>query len=209
MCFSAPVSFATSGLLAIAGGASMRKAKKSQRLVAAIPLLFSAQQFIEGLQWLAVRAGESSQVLAYGFLFFAFLVWPVYIPVTAYFNENVPAKKNILKYFVGVGALISLYLLISLFTQPLFVNSSCCGIGYEIRFPFWQWVGPAYVLVLCGSAFISSDKYFRIFSVLTFISAAIAYFVFYLKFTSVWCFFAAALSLLIYIYFWKKSIIKK
>jgi hypothetical protein len=50
MCFSAHVSFIAGGLLTIVGVASILKAShRSQRLFAAIPLLFGVQQIVEGM----------------------------------------------------------------------------------------------------------------------------------------------------------------
>jgi len=206
MCFSAPVSFATSGFLAAAGIASMRRAEKNMRLLAAVPLLFAAQQFLEGIQWLAIRSGESSLLLAYTYLVFAFLLWPVYIPLTSYMNERDLKRKEFLKYFVIVGSAISLYLLYALFKYPLVVNSACCGIGYDIVYPFWGVTGIAYVAVVIGSLYFSTDKYFRLFALLMFVSAVFSWFVFYLYFTSTWCFFSAALSVLIGMYFYRDKI---
>ena len=73
MCFSAEASFIASGGLAVAGGASLKVAKKEQRLIALIPLLFAIQQAIEGMQWLYLYRGTSSLKLAYAFLFFGFV----------------------------------------------------------------------------------------------------------------------------------------
>ena len=94
MCFSAGASFVASGGLAIVGVASLKVAKKEERIIALIPLAFALQQAIEGVQWLSLQSGCPSLPLGYGFLFFAFIFWPVYVPLTVYLLDK--KKRKIL-----------------------------------------------------------------------------------------------------------------
>lgn len=69
MCFSAPASFALSGILTGFGAASIKQSSsRSRRLFAAIPLLFAAQQAAEGIVWLTVGGDPESGVLRMPFL---------------------------------------------------------------------------------------------------------------------------------------------
>lgn len=205
MCFSAPVSFAASGLLVLAGSGSMLKAKKHMRLVAAVPFIFAAQQFLEGMQWLAIDSGAAAQIIGYLFLFFAFLVWPVYAPLTIYLNETSKKRKEILKYFLILGCLVTAYLSVMLYVQPMNIAVVIRSICYDINFPLRTFVGALYVLVLTGSLLTSSDRYFRFFGLMMFITSSVSWVIFQSTFTSVWCFFAALLSGLIYFYFRKQK----
>lgn len=72
MCFSAEASFIASGGLAVIGGVSLVMAKKEDKLLAVIPLLFSVQQAFEGVQWLYLDSGSSSLLAGYGFLLLLF-----------------------------------------------------------------------------------------------------------------------------------------
>ena len=74
MCFSAPASFIASGGLAVLGGVSFVTAKKEDKILAAIPILFAIQQFCEGIQWIYLNSGSSSLIAGYLFLFFAFIL---------------------------------------------------------------------------------------------------------------------------------------
>ena len=80
MCFSASASFIASGGLAALGGVSFVSAKKKDKVLAVIPIMFSIQQFCEGIQWLYLNSGSSSPVFGYLFLLFAFILWPIYVP---------------------------------------------------------------------------------------------------------------------------------
>jgi hypothetical protein len=205
MCFSAPVSLISSGVLVLAGTGSMLKAKKNMRYVAAVPFIFAIQQFLEGMQWIAINSGAAALVIGYLFLFFAFLVWPVYIPLTVYLNEKNKQRRKIIKYFLIIGSLITVYLFAALYSQPMNIAVVIRSICYDINFPLRTFVGILYVLILCGSLFLSSDKYFRFFGLLMFVSSMFSWFVFKTTFTSVWCFFSAVLSVLIYLYFRRQS----
>src|SRR5690348_1383449 len=84
MCFSATGSFAIAGVLAGLGAASMvRNSSKAQRMFAAIPFIFAAQQATEGIVWLTIHDGQHASLhrLAVGaFLGFALIVWPIWLP---------------------------------------------------------------------------------------------------------------------------------
>ena len=81
MCFSAGASFGTSVGLAGIGVAAIRKAGDgSQRLFAAIPLIFAIQQLTEGFVWLALMHRNYSTCQApsvYFYIFFAYAAWPL------------------------------------------------------------------------------------------------------------------------------------
>lgn len=200
MCFSAPVSFAASAGLAAAGMGATTKAKGADKWFAAIPFLFSVQQLFEGLQWLLIARGMPSQFLGYGFLLFAFILWPTYIPLTVYKMERDPLRRSILLGFIAFGLFASIYLLILLITEPLIIEALKGSVVYNINIQAMGFGALAYVAIVCGSTLVSSNKYLQLFGVALFVTAAISAAFFYSAFTSVWCFFAAVISIGIYWY---------
>ena len=83
MCFSATASFTAAAVLALTGVISVASApKKRWLLFALIPFLFSLQQFFEGVIW--INGGGSGNF----FLFFAFVIWPIWIPVSLLLIEK-------------------------------------------------------------------------------------------------------------------------
>lgn len=202
MCFSAGASFAASAVLGATGVVCLKKVKRpSERFFAAIPLLFAIQQFIEGLQWLVAKPSSCSLFLGYSFLFFAFLVWPIYFPATIYAIETSPIHKKILKWFIIVGVLSSLYLLVGLIFLPLTVVVAFKSIIYNVGISYPYLTLFMYVFIVFGSAAVSSHKVVKLFGLFLILSAIISAYFFGMAFTSVWCFFAAVLSPLIYIHF--------
>src|SRR5262249_3687551 len=60
MCFSAAASFSAAGLLGLAGIGTLAQVRKRIELPLAVtPLLFAAQQAIEGVLWLTVNQGRA------------------------------------------------------------------------------------------------------------------------------------------------------
>ncbi len=202
MCFSANASFAASGVLTVVGAASVRENKLKRGLMyALIPLLFAAQQFIEGWQWLSVQGSEPSRLLGYGFLFFATILWPSYVPISVYLIEPQPDKKRRLGLFVFLGVIVSAYTFANLFFNPITVAAeSCCHVHYGFTIPFGMAVGCAYVVATCGSMYFSSRGWVKTMSVIVFLSLLAAYLFTRATYVSVWCYFAAVISVLVLIH---------
>ena len=84
MCFSASASFGAGIVLSVIGIASLKKVQHASQIpFAALPLIFAIQQFSEGILWLVLPNLEYlilRQVITYVFLFFAQIVWPVWVP---------------------------------------------------------------------------------------------------------------------------------
>ncbi len=185
----------------MAGIDSLHRAKKQDRLLAFIPLLFSVQQAIEGLQWLVTKPSLASTMLGYGFLFFAFLLWPIYVPLTARMLERDDKRQSWLNLFVLAGIFASAFLFLVLILEPLSVMVFKNSIYYDISIPITALVGVIYVVIVAGSLIVCTDRWFKGFGFLLALSAIISWFTVHQTFTSVWCLFAAALSLLVVIYF--------
>src|SRR5258708_2813488 len=147
MCFSAPASFIAAGGLAIAGGVALAIAPKKKKIIAVIPLLFAAQQALEGFQWLALRAGSASMLAAYGFLFFAFILWPVYIPIAVYLLDR--PSRHTMRWLIVFGVAVAAYLGWVLLTQPLSVGIVARCIQYRINIPLFSLAMLGYVLAVC------------------------------------------------------------
>ncbi|GEM_PF-34592 len=202
MCFSATASFTASAVLGATGAIALTNVKqKRDTFLATIPVLFAVQQFIEGLVWLTLGQGLLTESLAYGFLFFAFLLWPVYIPLAVWAHERNPVRKCLLRYLIFFGSIGSFYLLTVLFTQSLGVELSGSSLCYKIDAPFEVPGIILYVSVTVGALVLSTSRFIQWFGALTLLSASAAWFFYERTFTSVWCFFAAILSLLLVIYF--------
>jgi hypothetical protein len=198
MCFSAQASFVASGGLAVIGTASLLSAKKENKILAFIPLLFAVQQFFEGIQWIYLNNGSISLIAGYGFLFFAFVVWPIYSPVAVYILDK--EKRDVMKWFVFLGIAVSMYFLVIIMTQAPVIQELKSCINYNFNFPLKDLVASGYLLVTLAPLIISSRQIFRIFGAVITVLAIISWLFFTIDFTSVWCFFAAIVSSMFFVY---------
>ena len=202
MCFSAPASFIASGGLIALGGASFTVAKKEDKILAAIPVLFGIQQGIEGFQWLYLNSGSSSPLLGYAFLIFALIIWPIYVPTFVFILDK--KRRKILKWFIFLGIALALYFSGLLLTQNLVIQKFRACINYGFYNPFQYSVMTLYLLAIFGPLFTSDYKVFKWFGVITALFAIIAELFFTVDFTSVWCFFAAIISSMFFVYLKRK-----
>ncbi len=209
MCFSATASFIAGTALSATGAVTLHKAKtKSEIPFASIPLLFGIQQIFEGFVWLSFSFANPiwNSVFSHGFLFFAYILWPVFVPFSVRLLEPDISRKKLLSVFEVAGVLVSLYFLFFLVSHPVVSSVVNKSIVYVLSIPYGFAVTSLYVLVTCGSLLFSSRKIVNIFGILSAVSFAAAYYFYTVALVSVWCFFAAVLSAVIYFYLTQKAV---
>ena len=204
MCFSAGASFTAGALIAAAGVAVATKVSKpSQRLFASIPFIFAIQQIAEGFIWLTLQNPDQiilQRINTYLFLIPADVLWPTLIPLSIIFMEENINKRKIIRIFLYAGILLSLYYgscLLLFKVNPVIMN---CHIHYEGTFPE-KLMLPAfllYIIVTITPLFISSVKRMYILGILMFVACVVSVIFYTQDVTSVWCFFAALISAVIF-----------
>lgn len=206
MCFSAGASFAGGVIISSIGIATVRKARKSSQIVfASIPLVFGLQQFAEGLLWLTLPDPDPQfyylrNIGTYIFIITAQVIWPLMIPFSVLLMEKDARRRKILIYLLIFGATVSAYYAIcQLF---LHVNARIEGyhVLYKTDFPesLSNPVFIVYLIATIGPLFVSTLKKMRIMAVLMMLSCLLTILFCKEYLTSVWCFFAALISLVIY-----------
>jgi hypothetical protein len=205
MCFSTSASFGASAILAIAGIASIKKVQApSQLMFASIPIIFSIQQFTEGFVWLALINGthkDLQRIPIYIFVVFAQVIWPVWVPLSILLIEKNGNRRKVFSLLVGVGLIISLYHIYCLASYHISATVSPYHINYELDFPLRHFaiLGSFYLLTIIMPPFISSVKRMSLIGILLFTSFLISKLYFNDFVISVWCFFAALVSLLVFL----------
>ncbi len=203
MCFSAGASFTAAAVLGTIGVFSLRKAStRSQLMFAGIPVLFGIQQVNEGLLWLSLSyAGyESWQTPStYLFLFFAQFLWPLWIPVSFLLMEHNKTRKKILWSTVVAGMIGSSILAYRLLFNHVSAEVKEHHIYYDIESTQTQVIisSVMYVIAIIFPPFISSVKGTKSIAFLLLISLLTTKIMYEAYLISVWCFFAASLSVLI------------
>ncbi len=204
MCFSAEASFAGGIIISAIGVATIRKVHKpSQILFASIPLFFGFQQIMEGLLWvtLPLTDYESMRHLAtYTFLVMAQVIWPVLIPLSVLFMEKSEKKKKILIAFLFTGASLSIYYSICLLSFNVYPQIQGFHIFYDNDFPDSLRIVSfiIYLIATIPPLFVSSIKRTHLMGILMTFSCVVTGIFFTQFLLSVWCFFAALISGVVY-----------
>ncbi len=209
MCFSAPVSFAASALLLPAGFYGLRVAAQNNPRylpLAAIPVTFGVQQACEGLVWVGLEANSSTVVRlgAFGFLAFAYWFWLFWAPWSVAIAEVNARVKRVGWSLGGLGCGYGALLYLPLVFQPdwLTVQVVRHSIEYDTRLLFDPWVSQevdrlVYALIVLIPFALASNRALKGFGATIALSAITSHWLLHQVFVSVWCFFAAVLSLLI------------
>jgi hypothetical protein len=161
------------------------------------------QQVAEGFLWLTLQNNDHlvlQQINTYVYLVVADVLWPVLIPLSILLMEENEKRRKVIRIFFINGILVSLYygVCLMLFSvTPVIMN---CHIHYGDPF-IVRLMLPAFLLFVTATItplFISTVKRMYIMGLMMFAGCVVAV-IFYAKnVTSVWCFFAAVISVIIY-----------
>lgn len=204
MCFSATASFTAGTLLSGVGTLTLHKSRGKLELpIALVPLLFGIQQLTEGFVWLSLR-NDLPQVrvwATYIYSMFSHVLWPIFVPFAILLVEVTRRRRTAITAFLALGVGVGLYLLYFIIRFPVTARIYNRSIFYDSPHFFIGGVLVVYFLATCISGLFSSHRCINVFGVLAFVLAIAAYEVSVKTFVSVWCFFAAVLSVLVYIHF--------
>ena len=204
MCFSATASFSAGVLLLGIGTMTLRAATRPRQWpFAAIPLLFAIQQLSEGVVWLTFSADAPllNTLMTQVYSFFSHVLWPVYLPVAVWMIEPPGRRRRLLAALVAAGAGVGVYLLYMLVAFPVVSRPTGRHVEYDSPHFFAAAVMLLYLVSTTVSPLLSSLRGVRVFGALALLSFGAAYYFYATWFISVWCFFAALLSVVIYFHF--------
>lgn len=205
MCFSATASFSAAAITGALGLATLRGVSRpGEWPMAAVPMIFALQQAIEGCLWLILDDGMMPGLatpLTYGFLFFAEVWWPIFVPVAVVLAEPEPKRRLLLlaPLILGVGAGLYLFWAISTHAQQAAILAEHIVYLGDKGPPFV--LGAAYFVATVLPPLLSSRRTIAVLGLIVLVGAAVAYIAYWQAFVSVWCFFAAAASGVILFHF--------
>lgn len=201
MCFSANASFTTSALLLLCGIVTLKRAQKNQHMLAAIPVLFALQQFCEGLVWRGLSAGIYPAFAIYSYLFFVDIVWPLWVPLSLKKISTKKSEKEALKIPIIAGSIIAIASAIGFTIPPVVATIEHHHIYYAVPLSSWLQLALSfcYLIAILVPFFIVKKKYLALMGTTLAISYLISLFFFYKYHLSVWCFFAAFISIFMFL----------
>ncbi len=210
MCFSATASLIAGAGLSAAGVTALAVTRERRAMpFAAIPLLFGVQQAAEGAIWLAASGGDTALqgCASAAFLGFAEVLWPIYAPLAVLALEPAGWRRRAMWACFACGLLVAAAMLHGL------VRDFTPGApeGGHIRYVLAYWddfrnaglleaLLALYVAATCFSLMLSRHGAIRLFGVVVTAALAVTAFAYETWLFSVWCFFAAVLSVIVVVW---------
>lgn len=203
MCFCANVSFAASaGLAAIGTATLIWRSRPEERFLTATPLWFAGQQAIEGLLWTQLHGddptGPAVMSLTTTYLFFALFWWPAYTSFGAFWMEPPGPRRRILAGMTLAGLIVGAFLFGSYLIDPAPATIVNRSISHSMARPGVVAFTGLYILISLSVGVVSSCRRVKLFYLLFALSTVGTLLWYRETFTSVWCFFAAILSALLW-----------
>jgi hypothetical protein len=205
MCFSATASFVTVGITTAAAITCLTRFRGWRELpLAALPLIFAGQQFVEGFLWLTLPIGPDgpiSSLLTLVFLLCATVFWPAFAPMAALLIEPEPWRRRWMGVCATIGAGLAIYFLWSIYAYPhaAVIRGGHIEYAGEPRIP--AAIGVLYLMATALTPLLSSHRAVVLLGAIVLGGSILAYAFYWEAFVSVWCFFAAAGSIVLMLHF--------
>jgi hypothetical protein len=147
------------------------------------------------------EAPQLNAVMTHMYSFFSHVLWPVYVPLAVLLIEPSAWRRRGLLVFVAAGVTVGAYLLYVLAAFPVVSRPFGQHIQY-VSPHFFAAVGMTlYLMSVTLSQFLSTYRTGNVFGGLALLSFVAAYYFYATWFISVWCFFPALLSAVVYLHF--------
>ncbi len=210
MCYSATASFVASGVIGAIGLATLCHVREPRAMLfAAVPILFSLHQFTEGFVWLGLNGHIGPVALdhvTFLFMLYAHGILPFLMPLAILLMEPPGWRKKAIMALTILGMVVCAWMIYGL----IFFESQCFveqhSIAYRNPLTGKFWVSVLYVFATCGAMVLSVHRVVRWYGVLNIIGLTTAQIVKSHAFASVWCFYAAVMSIVIYWQFSRRNI---
>jgi hypothetical protein len=202
MCFSMTADVVAGTALIPVAALSVAKVRHRRELpFALLPALFAAHQLVEVVVWAGLD-GQVAPGLAdlamRAYLFIAWPLLPTYMPLAVMMID--PRRRAAMAPFLALGLIASTYLGFVVLANPVQVIRHEHGLEYltVVTHPL-LWAVLYIVAVICP-LLLSSYRSIVAFGLLNLVGLVLVA-IFYMKsFASLWCFFAAAGSILILVH---------
>jgi Trk-type K+ transport system membrane component len=201
MCFSPDADYTAAAVVGVVGVETLRRVRHRRELiVGSLPLLFALHQFTEGFVWLGLR-GEVSSGLGNTakdiYVVYAYALLPMLVPVGLYLIEPSPRHRRWVLPFAVLGVAVGGLMLWEVTQYPIYAQEHASCIAYNSSAPYLEQAAVVYVIATCVPALLSSRRYLQWFGILNIVGLAIAFSVREAELTSIWCVYAALVSVLI------------
>ncbi|MBR0551701.1 hypothetical protein J7S20_04190 [Sphingomonadaceae bacterium LXI357] len=180
----------------------MREVKRSRALLfGATPLLFALHQFVEAFVWLGLegRIGTTAfEWAVFLFMLYAQGILPLLMPLAVLLLEPRGWRRHAIAACTALGAVVFARATYAVLARPTRAVIEHHSIAYHNAGTDAAWIAGAYVVATCAALLLSSHRVVRWFGIANVIGLTIVLLVKGYAFTSVWCLYAAVLSIMLF-----------
>jgi hypothetical protein len=205
VCFSPEADFVSGAVIGVVGAVTLTKVRDPRELpLAALPLAFAVHQVAEGFVWLGLEGRiphSLGDFALHVYVLYAWAMLPIIAPLSVALVEADDRRRRLMYGFVALGALVSVYLLQAIARESVHARI----VGHTIRY---HGVGGLaglatvlYIVAICGTLLLSSHRRIVWFGVVNLAAVVVIAWVQADALTSLWCTWAAIVSVLIYLEF--------
>jgi hypothetical protein len=201
VCFSAEADFVSGAVIGAIGVATLSQVEKPREIpLAVLPLAFALHQIAEGFVWQDLDGGATRTTgpAVYLYLLFAWVFLPVFVPFAIMLLEPSGHARRRLAGFVAVGAVASAYLAVSLLTGDVSAHSGGNVVLYGGGGRYADAATALYIIATCGAPLCSRHRTIVWFGIANIVAVAVIAVVQGEGLTSIWCSWAAIVSVLIF-----------
>jgi Family of unknown function (DUF6629) len=210
VCFSAEADFVSGAVIGAIGIATLTKVDRPRELpLAVLPLAFALHQIAEGFVWRDLDSGaaRSSGVAVYLYLAFAWVVLPILAPLAVMILEPPGWRRRAIGVFVVLGSMAGAYLAAAIVSDDVSAHAVEHTVQYGGAGQFATAATALYILATCGAPLLSGFRAIVWFGLANLVAVAAFATIQAEGFTSLWCTWAAVVSVLIYLQFvfWRRG----
>jgi len=211
VCFSAEAAFVSGAVITGIGVATVAKVEKPRELaLGVLPLAFGLHQLGEGFVWLGLHdkiSQDATELAIHLYLSFAWVVLPVLVPVGLLLITPDPRRRRAMALCVSIGSLVSAYLTWALVNNDITARIAGHTVRYGGAGRYALLATALYVVATCAPPLISSQRAIVWFGICNLGAVAVVALAQADGLTSLWCAWAAVVSVLIYMQFaaWRKA----
>jgi Family of unknown function (DUF6629) len=211
VCFSAEADFVSGAVIAGIGVATLTKVERPREFaLGVVPLALGLHQLVEGFVWLGLHdkiSQDATDFAIHLYLAFAWVVLPVLLPVALLLLTSDPRRRQAMAVCVGIGIGVSTYLAWALVNNDISARIDGHTVQYGGAGGYALLFTALYVVATCAPPLLSSQPAIVLFGICNLGAVAVIAFVQADGLTSLWCAWAAVVSVLIYMQFraWRSS----
>jgi hypothetical protein len=210
VCFSAEADFVSGAVIGAIGIATLTQVDHPLELpLAVLPFAFALHQIAEGFVWRDLDSGvtHSTGVPVYLYLAFAWVVLPILAPLAIMILEPPGRRRRAIGVFVVLGAIAGAYLAAAIVRGDVSAHAVEHTVQYGGAGRFATVATVLYIVATCGAPLLSGFRAIVWFGIANVVAVAAFATIQAEGLTSLWCTWAAVVSVLIFLQFvfWRRG----